>query len=92
MIKTLRGLPESFNKHVDMTATDWEFDVVARNAVILLLVFAFLDDMSSSHASYGSVAEDLIHVWYSAFVQSSLVTSPKNQIGSLLQDSCIHTV
>jgi hypothetical protein len=92
VIKTLRGLPESFNKHVDVTANDWEFDVVARNAVILLFVFASLDDMSSSHVSYGSVAEDLIHVWYSAFVPSSVVTSLKVQVGSLLQDSCTHTI
>ena len=92
MIKTLSGLPESFNKHVDVTANDWEFDVVARNAVILLFVFASLDDMSSSHASYGSVAEALIHLWYSAFVLSTFVASLKDRVGTLLQDSCTHTI
>jgi hypothetical protein len=92
VIKTLRGLPESFNKHVEVTANDWEFDVVARNAVMLLFVFASLNDMSSSHASYGSVAEALIHLWYSAFVPSTLVNSLKDQVGSLLQDSLTHTI
>jgi hypothetical protein len=91
VIKTLSGLPESFNKHVDVTANDWEFDVVARNAVILLFVLASLNDMSSSHAPYGSVAEDLIHLWYSAFVLSSLLPSLKDRVGRLLQDSCTHT-
>ena len=47
--------------------------------------------MSSSHASYGSVAENLIHLWYSAFIPSSLVTSLKDRLGRLLQDSCTHT-
>ena len=92
MIKSLRSLPESFSRHVDVTVNDLEFDVVARNAVMLLLVFASLNDTSSSHASYGSAAEALIHVWYSAFVPSSLVTSLKDQVGSLLQDNCTHTI
>lgn len=92
MIKTLCGLPDSFNKHVEVTANDWEFDVVARNAVMFLFVFASLNDMSSSHASYGMVAEALIHLWYLASVPSIFVTSLKDQVASLLQDSCTHTI
>lgn len=75
-----------------MAVNDWEFDVVARNAVMLLFVFASLNDTSFDHASYDSVAETLIHVWYSAFVPSSLIASLRDRVGSLLHDRCTHTI
>ncbi|XPS75438.1 hypothetical protein M3J07_007516 [Ascochyta lentis] len=92
VIKSLRGVPKSFNEHVDVTINDWEFDVVARNVVMLLYALASLNDATSSCASYESIAEALIHLWYSAFIPSSLATSLKDRVGSLLEDSCTHTV
>ena len=77
---------------MDVTINDWEFDVVARNAVTLLFVFASLNDTSFGQASYDSVAEALIHVWYSAFVPDSLIASLNDRVGSLLHDSCTHTI
>ena len=74
-----------------MTVNDWELDVVARNAVMLLFIFASLNDTSFDKASYGSVAEALIHIWYSAFISSSLIASLKHRVGSLLHDSRTHT-
>lgn len=74
-----------------MTVNDWEFDVVARNTITLLLVFASLDDISSDPTSYGSVAEALIHVWYSAFVTQTLLSLLQDKVGALLRNSCTHT-
>tara|TARA_R110002003_G_scaffold2474_1_gene24379 strand:+ start:5833 stop:6426 length:594 start_codon:yes stop_codon:yes gene_type:complete len=91
MIKTLCSLPESFRQQVDVTVNDWEIDAVARNAIILLLVFASLSDISTDPASYGTVAEALIHVWYSAFITQSLLTSLQDKVGALLRDRCTHT-
>lgn len=91
VVKTLRAVPDSFDQQVNVTVNDWEFDVVARNAVMILLILASLEDTSSGQASYDSVAEALIQVWYSAFLPSSLVTSLKDQVGNLLRDSCTHT-
>jgi hypothetical protein len=74
-----------------VTVNDWEFDVVARNIITLLLVFDSQDDISSGSASYGSVAEALIHVWYSAFITQTLHSSLQKRIGALLRNSCTHT-
>ena len=87
----MRGIPESFDGDVEMTVNDWELDVVARNAVMLLFIFASVNDTSFDKASYGSVAEALIHIWYSAFISSSLIASLKHRVGSLLHDSRTHT-
>jgi hypothetical protein len=91
VIKTLRSLPESFSQKTRMTVNDWEFDVVARNAIILLLVFASLDNISTDPASYSSAVEALIHVWYSAFIPQSLLSSLQNKVGNLLRDRRTHT-
>ena len=74
-----------------MTVNDWELDVVARNAVMLLFIFASLNDTSFDRPSYGSVAEALVHIWYSAFISSSLIASLKHRVGNLLHDSRTHT-
>jgi hypothetical protein len=91
VIKTLRSLPESFSRQVDVTVNDWDFDVVARNTIILLLVFASLDEISTDPASYDTVAEALIHVWYSAFITQTLRSSLQDKVGALLQNRWTHT-
>ena len=91
MIKTVRSLPESFSHEVEVTVNDWDFDVVARNAIILLLAFSFLDDASSNPASYAIAAESLIHVWYSAFIPPNLLFSLQTKVRNLLRDDSTHT-
>jgi hypothetical protein len=58
---------------------------------MLLLVFTSLQDTSSGQTSYPSVAEALIHVWYSAFIPCSLLSMLKDKVGSLLRNTCTHT-
>lgn len=60
--------------------------------MMLLYLLASLNDATSGCASYKSIAKALIHLWYSAFVPSSLVTSPKVRVRGLFEDSCTHTV
>jgi hypothetical protein len=91
VIKTIRNLPEPFSKQVDVTVNDWEFDVVAHNIIILLLVFTSLDDTSLGPTPYFSIAEALIHVWYSAFVPPDLLSSLQNKVGNMLRNNCTHT-
>jgi hypothetical protein len=91
VIKTVRSLPEPFHHKVEVTVNDWDFDVVARNAIILLLAFAFLDDASSNPASYAIAAESLIHVWYSAFIPQNLLFSLQTKVRNLLRDDSTHT-
>lgn len=74
-----------------MTVNDWEFDVVARNTITLLLIFASLDEISSDPTSYGPMAEALIHVWYSAFITQTLLSSLQDKVGALLRNSCSHS-
>jgi len=92
VVKTIRDLPESIHHEVEVTVNDWDFDVAARNAIILLLAFASMDDVSSDPATYAIVAESLIHVWYSAFITQDLLSLLQTKVRNRLHDDSTHTV
>ncbi|KAF1831410.1 hypothetical protein BDW02DRAFT_531923 [Decorospora gaudefroyi] len=92
VIRTIRSLPESLGQNFKITINDWDFDVAARSAIMLLFAFASLDENESEHASYAHAAESLIHLWYSAFIPHSLFCSVQTKVGKLLHDDTTHTV
>ncbi|RYN62674.1 hypothetical protein AA0119_g13108 [Alternaria tenuissima] len=92
VVKTIRDLPESIHHEVEVTVNDWDFDVVARNAIILLLAFASMDDVSSDPGAYAMVSESLIHMWYSALISQDLLSLLQTKVKNLLQDDSTHTV
>jgi hypothetical protein len=59
----------------DITINDLEFDVVARNTILLLLALT-IQDSTTAEASTTPVsnAEALIHVWYSALFPSYVLS------------------
>ncbi|KAF2644956.1 hypothetical protein P280DRAFT_504434 [Massarina eburnea CBS 473.64] len=80
VVKTITNLPESFEHGVQITINDREFDVVARNTILLLFAFASLDQ----ERPITEIAECLIHLWYSAFLPASLVSSLRSRVGPLV--------
>lgn len=59
---------------------DRDGDVVSRNAIMLLLALTEEDPLVA--------AENIIHLWYSAFITQSLQNILKGKIRELVQDVC----
>lgn len=65
---------------------DREFDVVARNAILLLLALTSQDSEETNTAS--DIAEALIHVWYSASITGSILSLLQNRVKPLIVELC----
>lgn len=63
VIKTIAELPASFTGLLEITMNDDDFDVVARNIIMLLVAFTVRDTSSA--------IDTIIHIWYSVLVRQS---------------------
>lgn len=63
---------------------DLEFDVVARNAILLLLALTAQDSSNTP----SNIAEALIHVWYSASIPSNVLSLLENRVKPLIVEQC----
>lgn len=79
-VVTLALIPSSFCQPVKLVLNDKDFDIVARNVIMLLLVLTEHDPTK--------VAEGLIHLWYSAFIPPSLITIMQEAVRPLVQTIC----
>lgn len=61
VVKTIASLPHSYIGKPSVVINDIDFDIVARNVVMLLLTLTTADDQAA--------AETVLHVWYSAFIR-----------------------
>jgi hypothetical protein len=68
-------------QQINVTMNDREFDVVARNTILLLLAFTAEDALSDT-------VEALIHVWYSALIPSSVLSRLQDTVKPLIEDVC----
>ncbi|KAL6789236.1 hypothetical protein J3E68DRAFT_444094 [Trichoderma sp. SZMC 28012] len=70
VVKTIAQVPTSYTKPIEITINDNDLDVVARNAIILLiaLVADGIDD----------AVDCIIHVWYSALIRKSDLETLQN--------------
>lgn len=73
----------------DVTMNDLEFDVVARNTILLLLALT-IQDSTTAEASTSplSNAEALIHVWYSASFPSYVLSQLQDRVKPLITEVC----
>lgn len=65
---------------------DREFDVVARNAILLLLALTSQD--SEETYTPPDIAEALIHVWYSASIPARIFSLLQNRVKPLIVELC----
>jgi len=84
VVKTITHLPQDYAHGVQITINDREFQVVARNVILLLYGFTSIDDEQPTL----HIAEALIHTWYSAFLPASLLSSLRSRVGSLINAVC----
>jgi hypothetical protein len=61
VIKTIASLPHSYTRKPLIVVNDLDFDITARNLIMLLLTLTIADDREA--------AETVLHVWYSVFIR-----------------------
>jgi hypothetical protein len=71
VVKTIQELPDTFNRRLEVAMNDKEFDVTARNVILLLFACVSLDDVDPDNIPDKTILETteiMIHLWYSAFL------------------------
>ncbi|KAF5679612.1 monoterpene epsilon-lactone hydrolase [Fusarium heterosporum] len=81
VIMTIARLPESYKQDINITINDRDLDVVARNAVILLIVFTCKDQ--------DEAIDCIIHVWYSALIRDSDLAILQKNVRPLIEEICV---
>jgi hypothetical protein len=85
-------LPSSYKSKVDLTINDLDFEVVARNAILLLFVLSRLEEVHTvDEIADAAIAEALIHLWYSAFVTAELESSLRTRVLPFIVEVCDKT-
>ncbi|KAL4781287.1 hypothetical protein BJX76DRAFT_363731 [Aspergillus varians] len=80
VVQTVAHLPSCYNDSLEITINDRDFDIVARN-VILLLVALVVEKSDEA-------IDCIIHLWYSTLVRESDVAILNTQVRPLIQDIC----
>ena len=79
MVKTVGSLPNSYGGNISVTINDIDFDIVARNIILVLLALTTPDHQKA--------IETIIHCWYSAFIRPEDLQSLEG-LRSLFQAVC----
>jgi hypothetical protein len=61
VVKTVARLPQSYTGKPSIVVNDIDFDIVARNVLMLLLTLMIIDPVEA--------AETVVHFWYSALIR-----------------------
>ncbi len=86
VVQTVAALPERLNTSVHFVVNDRDFDVVARNAILLLYVLVSLQDCINE-STLTSLAESLMHLWYSAFLPEELSLDLRMKVHPLIHQA-----
>jgi hypothetical protein len=78
--KTIAQIPSSYNQSVDVTMNDRDLDIVARNAIMLLIALV-VDNIDDA-------VDCIIHVWYSALIRKSDLNILQQRIRPLIESVC----
>jgi hypothetical protein len=79
IIKTLTGLPETYSGHCEVVVNDRDFDIVARNVILLLMALQFDPDTATPI---------MLHMWYSALIPAQMLRCLQEKVLPLVQDVC----
>ncbi|KAF3053544.1 hypothetical protein E8E11_011605 [Didymella keratinophila] len=79
VIKTLLGLPQQYQGKCSVAINDIDFQVVAKNAILLLAVH---------HLPIDVAVPLIIHVWYSTFIPAVMLHVLQSEILPLITDVC----
>ena len=79
-VKTVAQIPSSYNQSVDVIMNDRDVEIVARNAIMLLIALV-VDNIDEA-------IECIIHVWYSVLIRKSDLDILQQQIRPLIESVC----
>ena len=80
LVQTIAQLPRSYSQPVEATLNDRDLDVVARNA-IMLMVALVTDDIDTA-------IDCILHVWYSALIRRSDLDLVQQRVRPLIAAVC----
>ncbi|EED14356.1 conserved hypothetical protein [Talaromyces stipitatus ATCC 10500] len=83
LIKTIARLPSSYNHLLEVTLNDRDFEIVARNLILLLVALV----VGNSHEA----VDCIIHLWYSTLVRESDIRILQDRIQPLIEEVCEKT-
>ena len=78
-MKSLIGLPETYAGHCGVVVNDKDSDIVARNAILLLIALHFSPEVATPM---------MLHLWYSALMPAQMLQSLRDNILPLIQEVC----
>lgn len=79
VVKTVASLSANHKGKCQITMNDKDFDIVARNAIMLLVALHYEPEVA---------VPMIIHIWYSALLPSQMVQSLQANILPLIEDVC----
>jgi hypothetical protein len=89
VVKTIANLPDGITQQISVTINDREFDVVARNTILLLLALTAQGSTDIQGTTIPlDISEALIHVWYSALIPSSIMSHLQDRVKPMIVDVC----
>ncbi|KAL3461958.1 hypothetical protein BJX64DRAFT_288910 [Aspergillus heterothallicus] len=80
VVKSIAELPSSYRGSMEITLNDRDFDIVARN-IILLLIATVVEDVDTA-------SDCMIHLWYSALVRESDFNILQQHVRPVIMDVC----
>ncbi|KAJ5272980.1 hypothetical protein N7478_008105 [Penicillium angulare] len=80
LIMTINGLPDTYDHSIDITLNDMDFDIVARN-IILLLIALTVEQVNEA-------ADCILHLWYSAHIREAHIDILESRVRPLIEDVC----
>jgi len=90
IVKTVENLPNNVSQQIAITINDKEFDVVARNTILLLALTAETTaDVGTS--SLSDCVNILIHIWYSALIPTRALSWLNDNVKPLIDQVCSQT-
>ncbi|KAF1812296.1 hypothetical protein P152DRAFT_487845 [Eremomyces bilateralis CBS 781.70] len=84
VLKTIASLPTTYNMQLAITLNDHELDIVARNAIMLILLLAVEEPETA--------VDCVVHTWYSAQISKTHLDLLDTTVRPLLQDMCTKIV
>jgi hypothetical protein len=87
-VKTVASLPDGISQQVSITINDRDFDVVARNTILLLLALSARSTADTGAFTLSDCVDALIHFWYSAFIPARALSWLTNTVKPLIDEVC----
>ncbi|XDG03004.1 hypothetical protein ABKA04_002619 [Annulohypoxylon sp. FPYF3050] len=83
VVKTIHNLDGDLQ--LTVAINDKDPDITARNAILLLLVLATLDD-GLEKIDIQELAEDMIHIWYSAMLTKGTLSRLQSKVKPIIRE------